>query len=80
MNIFQGPAAASVSIDSNYLTAWGLDAYTIQFDVRAANPSKTYRLNSEACEPELVVHRFLYNDFLFLLVTAHASGVTVLVL
>ena len=61
MKIFQGTAktaAPSVCIDSNYLTAWGFDADTPQYDVRAACPSKTYLLNSSVCEPQLVVHSF----------------------
>ena len=58
MKIFQGPVAPSVSIDNNYLTAWGFDADTTQFGVGAARSSKTYRLTSEVCEPELVAHSF----------------------
>ena len=58
MNIFQGTRAPLVSNDSNYITAWGFDADTTQFDVRATRPSKTYWLSSDICEPELVVHTF----------------------
>ena len=58
MRIFRGTAAASVSVDSNYLTAWGFDADTPQFGVRATRPSKTFWLTSKVCEPELIVHAF----------------------
>ena len=46
------------SINSNYLTTWGFNADTNQFDVREAVPKKTYRLSSDICEPDLVVHHF----------------------
>ena len=58
MSLFQGTYAPSVSSNSNYLTAWGFDADTTQFGVRAAAPSRTHMLGSEICEPELVVHTF----------------------
>ena len=58
MGIFRGTAAASVSVDSNYLTAWGFDTDTPQFGVRATRPSKTFWLTSKVCEPELIVHAF----------------------
>ena len=58
MSIFRGTAAPSVSVNSNYLTAWGFDADTPQFDVRTARPSKKFWLTSKICEPELIVHAF----------------------
>ena len=58
MNIFRGTAAASVSVDSNYLTAWGFNVDTPQFDVRATCPSKVFGLFSQVCQPELIVHVF----------------------
>ena len=58
MPIFQGTAAPSVSVDSNYLTAWGFDADTPQFDVRRTRASKKFNLASTICEPELIVHAF----------------------
>ena len=48
MDIFKGKDAPSVSVNTNYLTAWGFDADTTQFGVRAPDPtSKTYSLTSE---------------------------------
>ena len=44
--------------NSNYLTAWDFDADTTQLGVREAVPNETYRLSSDICEPELVVHHF----------------------
>ena len=58
MPIFQGTAAPYVSVDTNYLTAWGFDADTPQFDVRRTRASKKFNLNSKTCEPELTVHAF----------------------
>ena len=59
MGIFRGTAAASVCVDSNYLTAWGFDADTTPIlGVRATRPSKTFWLTSKVCEPELIVHAF----------------------
>ena len=34
MNIFNGPQATSVSVNSNYLTSWGFNADTTQFYVK----------------------------------------------
>ena len=57
--IFLGPEAPFVSVNSNYLTAWGFVADTTQFGVKLAKPSKTHELLSwHGCEPELVVHTF----------------------
>ena len=58
MNIFKVPSGPYASIDDNYLTAWGFDADTTQFGVRAAKPSETHSLSSDICEPRLVTHSF----------------------
>ena len=58
MDIFRGTAAASVSVESNYLTAWGFNVDTPQLDVRTACPRKVIALFSQVCEPDLIVHSF----------------------
>ena len=40
------------------MTTWGFDADATQPGVKLASRSKIHRLNSEICEPELVVHSF----------------------
>ena len=67
MKIFQGPTAPEVSIESNYLTAWGFDADTTQFSIKLTDFVKTYTLSSDICEPQLVVHQFK-NEAGFILV------------
>ena len=58
MEIFRGTSAASVIVNSNYLTAWGFDADTAQFGVTAIRPSQIIWLTSQLCQPELIVHAF----------------------
>ena len=56
--IFDIPDGPTISVNTNYLTAWGFDADTTQLGVQEAVPNETHQLSSNICEPHLVVHHF----------------------
>ena len=58
MNIFRGTSAFSVSVDSNYLTAWGFNVVAPQRDVTSMGTSKRFELTSRTGESMLIVHAF----------------------
>ena len=63
MKIFQTSPPPSVSVNNNYLAAWGFIAGTSQFGVeKVTDCCRTIYLNSGICEPEMVVHKLQNRD------------------
>ena len=63
MKIFSTPPHPCVSVNNNYLAAWGFVADTSQFGGQnVTDCCRTFYLTSDICQPEMVVHRLRNNS------------------